>query len=404
MHNKELLKGKNILLGVSGSIAIYKSLELIRLFIKAGAKVRVVMSEDAKRFITPLCFETLSQQKVLHKDTESWSEELSHIHVGKWADLFVIAPASVNTINKLSYGIADNLLTQSAIAFNKPILLAPSANTNMMLNSITQESLKRLQEHHYEIIQPQSKLLACNDEGIGALAEVEDIFYHSARLLLKESFWEGRNVLITGGGTYEKIDDVRYLSNFSSGKQAASLALAYYLKGAHVTLITSADISMPRAIDRIFFKSTKELQTALLSCLEKIKNLNQTPYLLMVAAVSDFVPQTFHSGKIKKESLGSSPTLTLKPNYDILESLPKEGLKTIGFKAETDAPKALKYAYNMLKKKGLDAVCLNIIGEKNAFGSDHNEVYFITSTDEIALPLASKFEIAQSIVTLSEKL
>ena len=404
MHNKELLKGKKILLGVCGSIAIYKSLELIRLFIKAGAQVKVVMSEDAKRFITPLCFETLSQHKVLHTQTESWSEELSHIHVGKWADVFVIAPASVNTINKLCHGIADNLITQTAIAFTKTIVLAPSANTHMMLNPITQESLKKLQQLHYEIIQPQSKLLACNDEGIGALADVEDIFYHCARTLLKEPFWSDKEVIITGGGTYEKLDDVRCLTNFSSGKQAAALALAYYLKGAHVTLISSAHIPLCNAIDTLFFHTTLELQTALRSSLEKLQTASTTPYVIMAAAVSDFTFQTPHTGKLKKESLGENPTLQLKRTVDILASLPKKGIKTIGFKAELDSDNALKYAKNMLENKHLDAVCLNIIGEKNTFGSEENEIHFLTAKTDITLPLASKFEIALRIVTLSENI
>lgn len=403
MH-KELLLGKKILLGVTGSIAIYKSLELIRLFVKAGAEVKVVMSEEAKRFITPLTFETLSQNKVLHVSTESWSDGLSHIHIGKWADLFIIAPCSANTINKLSHGIADTLLTQTAIAFSKTIVLAPSANTNMMLNPITQESLTKLSSLGYAIVAPESKLLACNDEGVGALADVEDIFYASARMLLKEPFWEGRDVLITGGGTYEKIDDVRCLTNFSSGKQATALALAYFLKGANVTLITSADILLCKGIDTLHVKSSQELHTALLAKMSPLKGAQKTPYLLMAAAVSDFVPETHHAGKLKKESLGKTPTLKLKRNKDILKSLPKEGFKMIGFKAETDQEKALEHAYAMLSEKSLDAVCLNVIGEKNAFGSYHNEVSFITHIECKTLPLASKFEIAQSIVELSKAL
>ncbi len=399
MH-KELLSGKKILLGVTGSIAIYKSLELIRLFIKAGAVVKVVMSEEAKRFITPLTFETISQNKVLHVETESWAEGLSHIHTGKWADLFVIAPCSVNTINKLSHGIADNLLTQTAIAYTKTIVLAPSANTHMMLNAITQESLKKLETLGFELIEPQAKLLACNDEGVGALADVEDIFYACARVLLKESFWEGRDVLITGGGTYEKIDDVRCLTNFSSGKQAQALALAYYLKGANVTLLTSADTPLCKGIDTLHVKSSNELHTTLLVKMNALKEAQKTPYLLMAAAVSDFVPD-YHAGKLKKEALGASPTLKLKRNVDILESLPKEGFKIIGFKAEMDKENALKHATNMLEKKNLNAVCLNILGEKNAFGSNQNEVSFITSTHVEKLLLASKFEIAQTIVELS---
>ena len=402
MH-KELLSGKKILLGVTGSIAIYKSLELIRLFIKAGAVVKVVMSEEAKRFITPLTFETISQNKVLHVETESWAEGLSHIHTGKWADLFVIAPCSVNTINKLSHGIADNLLTQAAIAYTKTIVLAPSANTHMMLNAITQESLKKLATLGFEFIEPQAKLLACNDEGVGALADVEDIFYACARVLLKESFWQGRDVLITGGGTYEKIDDVRCLTNFSSGKQAQALALAYYLKGANVTLLTSMDTPLCKGIDTLQVKSSHELHTTLLAKMNTLKEAQKTPYLLMAAAVSDFVPD-YHAGKLKKEALGLNPTLNLKRNVDILESLPKEGFKIIGFKAEMDKENALEHATNMLEKKNLDAVCLNILGEKNAFGSNHNEVSFITSTHVEKLLLASKFEIAQTIVELSASL
>ena len=402
MH-KELLSGKKILLGVTGSIAIYKSLELIRLFIKAGAVVKVVMSEEAKRFITPLTFETISQNKVLHVETESWAEGLSHIHTGKWADLFVIAPCSVNTINKLSHGIADNLLTQAAIAYTKTIVLAPSANTHMMLNAITQESLKKLATLGFEFIEPQAKLLACNDEGVGALADVEDIFYACARVLLKESFWQGRDVLITGGGTYEKIDDVRCLTNFSSGKQAQALALAYYLKGANVTLLTSMDTPLCKGIDTLHVKSSHELHTTLLAKMNTLKEAQKTPYLLMAAAVSDFVPD-YHAGKLKKEALGLNPTLNLKRNVDILESLPKEGFKIIGFKAEMDKENALEHATNMLEKKNLNAVCLNILGEKNAFGSNHNEVSFITSTHVEKLLLASKFEIAQTIVELSASL
>lgn len=403
MH-KELLKDKKILLGVTGSIAIYKSLELIRLFIKSGAEVKVIMSEEAKRFITPLTFETISQNKVLHADTESWSEGLSHIHTGKWADLFLIAPCSVNTINKLSHGIADNLMTQTAIAFNKTIALAPSANTNMMLNTITQESLKKLSSFGYEIIEPESKLLACNDEGIGALADVEDIFYTCARILLKESFWENRDVIITGGGTYEKIDDVRCLTNFSSGKQAAALALAYYLKGANVTLITSAETLLCKGIDTLHVKSSHALQTTLLAKMDLLQKAQKTPYILMAAAVSDFVPDTYHSGKLKKESLGDGPTLKLKRNVDILETLPKSGFKIIGFKAEFDQKNALEYAMKMMENKNLNAVCLNILGEKNAFGSNQNEVSFISPKQIEKLNLASKFEIAQNIVELSASL
>lgn len=393
-----LLAGKKILLGVTGSIAIYKALELIRLFVKAGAEVKVLMSEDAKRFITPLTFEAISQNKVLHIDTESWSEGLSHIHTGKWADLFLIAPASVNTINKLSHGIADNLLTQTAIAFTKILVLAPSANTNMMLSPITQESLTKLASLGYEIIAPQSKLLACNDEGVGALADVEQIFYTCSRLLLKEPFWTEREVIITGGGTMEKIDDVRCLTNFSSGKQASALALAFYLRGANVTLVSSGETPLVNAINTLHVKSTYELQSALLSQMQYVTKNDKTPYLLMAAAVSDFIPVQTHEGKLKKEELGETYNLELKRNVDILSSLPKKGFKVIGFKAEMDESKALDNASKMLEKKGLDAVCLNVLKGQNTFGSTKNEVSFITASHVQKFSLAGKFEIAELIV------
>ena len=397
MRNNQLA-GKKILLGVTGSIAIYKALELIRLFIKAGAEVKVLMSEDAKRFITPLTFEAISQNKVLHAQTESWSEGLSHIHTGKWADLFIIAPASVNTINKLAHGIADNLLTQTAIAFTKMIVLAPSANTNMMLNSITQESLLKLATLGYEIIAPQSKLLACNDEGVGALADIDQIFYHCARLLLKEAFWSEREVVITGGGTMEKIDDVRCLTNFSSGKQASALALAFYLKGANVTLISSGETPQINAINTLHVKSTVELQSALRSQMQYVTKNEKTPYLLMAAAVSDYVPIKTHEGKLKKEELGETYNLELRRNVDILMSLPKRDFKVIGFKAEMDESKALENAGKMLEKKGLDAVCLNVLKEQNSFGSAKNEIHFISKSQVQKFSLASKFEIAEKIV------
>lgn len=400
---RNLLEGKKILLGVTGSIAIYKSLELIRLFIKAGAQVKVIMSEEAKRFIAPLTFEAISQNEVLHVKTESWSNELNHIHIGKWADIFVIAPVSVNTLNKLSHGIADNLLSQTAIAFNKPIVIAPSANTNMMLNTITQESLAKLKTLGYEIVAPQTKLLACNDEGMGALADVEKIFYKSASLLLEDAFWKEKEVIITGGGTVEKIDDVRCLSNFSSGKQAAALALAFYLKGAQVSLITSSDIAQAFDIQTLHVKSSLEMKEALIKTMQKVDKA-KTPYLFMAAAVSDFIPKTPKKGKMKKEELGNSLSLELVANEDILANLDKNGFKVIGFKAEMDAKVALQNAQTMLTKKGLDAVCLNVINEKNSFGSPNNAINFITHHEVFTLPLSSKFEIAQKIVEHSQYL
>jgi phosphopantothenoylcysteine decarboxylase/phosphopantothenate--cysteine ligase len=211
-----LLKDKNILVGISSSIAIYKSLELIRLYIKQGANVKVIMTKAAEKFITPLTFEAISQNKVLCDETESWDKKsiYNHIDIGKWADIFVIAPATANTINKLANGIADNLLTQTVLAYPKLKLIAPAANTNMIQNQITAFSLEKLKNYNFKIISSQIKELACKDVGDGAMAEPDEIFYETSKQLLKDEYWNNREVIISGGGTLEKIYDVRYISNF----------------------------------------------------------------------------------------------------------------------------------------------------------------------------------------------
>jgi len=394
-----MLKNKNILIGVTGSIAIYKTLELIRLYIKANANVRVIMSEEAKRFITPLTFEALSQNEVLHAQTESWSNDNNHIHIGKWAELFVIAPISANTINKLSAGIADNLLTQTILAFSKKIIIAPSANTNMILNPITRESLNKLQNLGFIISEPQSKLLACNDMGIGAMSDPQDVFDLSAKELLSDDFWADKKVIISGGGSIEKIDDVRCLTNFSSGKMANALAYAFYLKGANVTLVTSKPDSIHlRGMTLLHVNSSKEFKSSIEDSLET------GAYLFMCAAISDFVPSQSSSGKFKKDTLGEIWNLELKKNEDILLNINKLGIKTIGFKAEMDKENALESAKNMLSKKSLDAVCLNILDNKNNFGSDDNEILFITKNSNEKFELSSKFGIALKIVEHSKNI
>lgn len=236
-----LLKNRNILLCITGSIAVYKALELVRLYIKSGANVKVLMTEASQRFVTKLSFEAISQNKVLDESSESWekNQDYNHIDIGKWADILVVAPCSANTINKLANGIADNLLTQTVLAYKGKKVIAPAANTNMIENQITVKGIKKLRKFGFELINSQVKELACKDVGNGALAEPETIFYKTARELLKEEYWQERSVVLSGGGTVEKIDDVRYISNYSSGKMASSLALALYLKGAEVSIVST---------------------------------------------------------------------------------------------------------------------------------------------------------------------
>ncbi len=411
-----MLKNKNILVGVTGSIAIYKTLELIRLYIKAGANVKVIMTSSAKKFITPLTFETISQSQILDDINESWDKDsyYNHIAIGKWADIFVIAPASANTINKLSHGIADNILTQAALAYPRVKLLCPAANTNMIQNPITSASMKMLKLCNYKIVEPVSKELACRDIGNGALSEVDDIYYATVRELLKDEYWENRKVVLSGGGTVEKIDDVRYISNFSSGKMASSLALALYLRGADVCLVSSRGYEeLPKDIHIINAQSSQEMYSYLQESITVAKKGTKTsttlmddskstliqkkPYLFMVAAVSDYVPLYPQNGKLKKSMIGEKWDLELKQNIDILSSLDRNDIYTIGFKAEMDKKVAYENAQNMKTQKNIDAVCLNIIDENNSFGSNSNKIELIINDKTISFD-GNKFDISLEIL------
>lgn len=402
-----LLKNKKILVAVTGSIAIYKALELIRLYIKAGAVVKVIMTDSAKKFINPITFEAISQNRVLEENSESWdkSSDYNHIDIGKWADIFVIAPASANTINKISNGIADNLLTQTVLAYPKTKILSPAANTNMITNPITQNSIKNLKLANFKIVHTQIKELACKDVGDGAMAEPQEIFYETARELLKDEYWSNREVVLSGGGTIEKIDDVRYISNFSSGKMASSLSLALYLKGANVTLVSTRGYeNLPNSINIIPVQSSLDMYESLVSAINLAKNKmnnNRKAYLFMVAAVSDYLPLNKEEGKLKKEFIGNSWDLKLKQNIDILNTLEKSEIISIGFKAETDETVAFENAQNMLVNKNLDGVCLNVLNEENTFGSNNNKIELILKDKSFSFS-ASKLELSSELLNYLE--
>lgn len=406
-----LLAGKKILLGVTGSIAAYKSLELLRLYIKSGAEVRVVMTPSAKKFVQPLSFEALSRNRVLDDTNESWADDFNHIKISQWADLFVIAPITANTIAKLANGIADTMLTQCALAYPGLKLLAPSANTNMIQNPMIQASLKMLAIANYEIIATQTKELACQVVGEGAMAEPLEVFWHSARALLKNDFWEDRRVIVTGGGTIEKLDDVRTISNRSSGKMASALATALFLRGADVNLIaTRFENNLPTAIHTIDVEGSEEMGEYLEDSIRIAKKgklskaslihdapialIQKVPYLFMAAAVSDYLPTHPQNGKLKKAMLGESWNIEMKQNIDLLTASNKEGIKTVAFKAETDSSTATDNAKKLLEHKGADAVCLNIIDENNPFGSDSNQIDFITANGSLSLPKCDKLTLS----------
>ncbi|WP_103650240.1 bifunctional phosphopantothenoylcysteine decarboxylase/phosphopantothenate--cysteine ligase CoaBC [Campylobacter concisus] len=390
-----MLKNKKILLAVCGSIAFYKAFEILSLLKKQGADVYVALSDGALEFCSVSGFEALSEHKILSSQTQNWQDGVNHISYSKM-DLVLIAPASVNTINKLTAGICDNVFMQTLIAASHvPLVVAPAANNNMIEHFATQNSLEILKKNGALVVEPVLKTLACGDVGKGGLASPEVIVEAAIKRLSKPLF-AGKKVVIAGGATTEKIDDVRAITNFSSGKMARALARAFYYAGAEVKLLASFETSS-EPFDCLKFSSSSEL---LELCKSECEDAN---LLIMCAAVSDFVP-TKIDGKIKKEDVGESLNLDLKRNVDILQSLKEFKCKKIGFKLEILNESALKSARSMLEKKGLDAVCLNILGEKNGFASEQNEVNFITRGGETLLPLASKDEIAGRIVELAANL
>lgn len=419
-----LLAGKKILLGITGSIAAYKSLELVRLYTKAGADVHVVMTTSAKKFIAPLSFEALSKNKVLDDTNESWANEFNHIKLSQSSDIMVIAPATANTIAKLANGIGDTILTQCALAFSGVKLIAPSANTTMIHNPMIQASLKMLSIANYEIVSTQTKALACETVGDGAMAEPMEIFWNTARILLTHPFWENRRVIVTGGGTIERLDDVRTISNRSSGKMASSLATALFLRGADVNLIaTRFEGDLPLGIHTLSVEGSAEMEEYLTDSIRIAKKgklskaslihdhpitlIQKEPYLFMAAAVSDYIPLYPQEGKLKKEVLGETWTIAMKQNRDILQGCNKEGIVTIAFKAEMDSTIAYDNAKKLLVTKKVDAVCLNIIDIQHPFGGESNAIDLITRDLVHRLPsndkLSLSFELLDNVMTLQSK-
>ena len=400
------LKDAKITLCVSSSISFYKAFEILSLLRRANAKVRVAMSEQTLKFCSPLAFEALSGECVLVGD----SKPLAHIEYAK-CDLMIIAPATANTINKIALGIADNAMLSCILACRAPKLIAPAANTAMLENPATQNSLKVLKERGFVVVNSCEKTLACGDVGKGALASPKDIVLSAARMLginsrissvnsrIPSANYRISKVIITAGACYEMIDDVRAITNLSSGKMGLALAFAYYLRGFDVTLISSAQ-NLPKSMENLEFLSFKS-SADLLEIL-KNKKLAKDDLLVMAAAISDYIPAKKAKGKIKKS--GTNLNLELKENIDILSSLKELKCKKIGFKMEMDEQSALSSAKNMLENKALDAVCLNVLKAQNYFGSEQNEVLFITKNSQKMLKMASKHEIAAQIAGLSENL
>ncbi|WP_028950995.1 bifunctional phosphopantothenoylcysteine decarboxylase/phosphopantothenate--cysteine ligase CoaBC [Sulfurihydrogenibium subterraneum] len=346
-----MLENKNVLVGVSGSIASYKACEIVRLLQKKGANVRVCMTPSALEFVGRLTFQALTGEDVYI----SWKDGktgLEHITLARWADVFLIAPASANTIAKLRFGIADNFLTSLALAYDKPIVIAPAMNTKMYENPATQENLKVLKDRGHIIVSPSEGILACGEEGAGKLADLEDIML-AVKYAITPKLLKGKKVLITAGGTREYFDPIRYISNASSGQMGYLLAESAYCMGADVVVISAPTcLKLPSQIKKIDVISAQDM-------FEKVKELYQEfDIIIMNAAVADFRPKQYSSQKLKKDK--ENLIIQLEPNPDILKFLgenKKENQILIGFAAESD--NLYQNAVDKLNRKNLDYIIAN---------------------------------------------
>lgn len=356
-----------VLLCVSGSISFYKSFELISMFKEEGIKVKALLSDGALKFVNKLAYEALCES-VLTGENESWENDKNHIMFSKDCDAVVFAPASVNSINKLANGVCDNVFLSTLIASNKPLIIAPAANTNMYLASQTQKSLEYLKSLGVKIVKPISKTLACKEFGIGALANTKDIFLATLREIYKDKFYIGKNILITGGGTRESIDLVRNIGNYSSGTMSDALAKQAYLRGANVVYLKArCDEVKNENFTQLSYDTSAELKALM-------QDYKEFDYLFMCAAVSDFIPIK-QERKIKRDEFDEEFNIKIRPNDDLLATFNFSG-KKIGFKLECDEKTAYDNAKKALVNKGLSLLCLNILGEHTQFGSSKNEIFF----------------------------
>ncbi|NHB45799.1 bifunctional phosphopantothenoylcysteine decarboxylase/phosphopantothenate--cysteine ligase CoaBC [Helicobacter pylori] len=405
-----LLENKRVLLLVSGSIAAYKSLELTRLLFKSGASIQVVMSEGAQKFIKPLSFEALSHHKVLHDRNEKWyynhQNKLHHNHIAcaASADLLIFAPLSANSLSKIAHALADNTISATFLACASPKILAPSMNTNMLNSPITQSNLKRLKDSNHIILDTKNALLACDTKGDGAMAEPLEILFKASQTLLKDAYFENREVIVMGGASVEKIDSVRVISNLSSGIQASALALALYFKGAKVTLIASSfPTPLPKEIASVLVSDTASYENALNNAAKNLQKHALKPLLFNLAAISDYLPKTSFNHKLKKSELGETLNVECVQNKDLLASVNPNQFVKIGFKAEDDQQNAIKNAQNLLKPsqdngKDCSVAALNLIKDSRPFGSLENELWLFSHKKTQRIPSMNKLEASFKIL------
>ena len=392
-----MLKGKKIVLGITGSIAAYKACLIIRALIKQGAEVQVVITPAGKEFITPITLSALTHKPVVSEFFSqrdgTWN---SHVDLGLWADAMLIAPATASTIGKMANGIADNMLITTYLSMKAPVFIAPAMDLDMYAHPSTQQNLKTLQGYGNHIIEPQSGFLASGLEGKGRMEEPERIVEFLDKALSQaepQKDLAGKSILITAGPTYEKIDPVRFIGNYSSGKMGFALAAECARRGADVTLVAGpVSLSTPEGVNRIDVESCQEMYEA------STKAFPKMDAAILCAAVADFRPETTADQKIKREK--DDLVLRLQPTHDIAQQLGK--LKTdnqvlVGFALETNDEEV--NAKKKLAKKNLDFIVLNSTRNKGTtFRSDDNQISIISANGQKDFPKKPKTEVARDIV------
>lgn len=387
-----MLNGKHVVLGITGGIAVYKICELTRLLTKAGAEVRVVMTGNAAKFVTPLTFETLTHNRVC-LDTFEHTWEIEHISLAKFADILVIAPATANIMAKLRAGIGDDLLSTTFLAVNCPVLIAPAMNTNMWKNAATQENAEVLRSRGVSFVGPAAGSLACGDADVGRMSEPEEILSAIEKILNPVRDLEGRRILVTAGPTREMLDPVRFLSNRSTGRMGYAICEAARDRGATVELVTGpVDLKAPEGINVTRITSTQDMYRAVTE-LAKVCDA-----VIQAAAPADFTPESVAEQKIKKH--GENMTLTLVPTPDIAKALgaaKRPGQVLVAFAAETE--NTFENAQAKRVKKNADFIVLNDVTKPGAgFGTETNIVTIIDENGASEYPLMSKREVADCIL------
>lgn len=389
-----MLKGKTVLLGVTGGIAAYKAAALASALIKQHAAVEVVMTRNATQFITPLTFEQLTGRKVM-VDTfdRNFVHQVEHISLAQRTDLVIVAPATANVCAKLAHGLADDMLTTTVLACRCPKLIAPAMNTNMYENPVTQDNLDTLRRYGWEVISPASGRLACGAVGPGKLPEPEELLQYILRRLAFPHDLEGKKVLISAGPTQEALDPVRYLTNHSTGKMGYALARMAMLRGAEVTLVSGpVSIAPPPFIRLIPIVSARDMFEAITA------NAADSDYIFMAAAVADYTPAQYADDKIKKHD--GDMSIPLQRTKDILAYLGEhrsDNQIICGFSMETRD--MLENSRAKLQKKKVDMICANNLKVPGAgFGVDTNVITMITKDEITQLPLLTKEETANAIL------